>query len=111
MQTSKFGSRHEVCSMSVLEKPYIYELYLKKSKYIVLQVFLHRDNPRIWSKRFLFLRIRPSKPRISEYLKILPNIIYRRSILTNKTENKIFNFFDQTRGLTPFVKPNVVPCL
>ena len=32
--------------------------------------------------------------------------------MTNKTENKIFNFFFyQNNGLTRFVKPNVVPCL
>ena len=70
----------------------------KKRKSIVLQVFLHGDNPWIWSKLwiFFFVRIRPSKPRISEYLKILPNIIYK-SILTNKTENKFSLFWPKSQ--------------
>ena len=48
---------------------HVFTIYNKR-KSIVLQVFLHKDNPWIWSKlwRFCFVRIRPSKPRISEYL-------------------------------------------
>ena len=72
----------------------------KKRKSIVLQVFLHRDNQWIWSKLwiFFFVRIRPSKPRISEYLKILPNIIYRSFDQQNRKQ--LFHFFGQNHGLT-----------